>query len=196
VVTFEPIDVKRERGGEHPRQGGAVRVYDESRRTHQMKHAQDHEQQDESGRDTRKAHQVEMAHLNLRGCFPATDRKAGDEKPGNHEEHDDGVIAGPEQHLVDGVWKRVFDIEVTEDEPQMNVMQGHQQNAQPAQDIDTVEPEARGDFDIFVAGFCHRTGAPTLGRVARLSEASGTFNVCNLCRHERVVRYLHGINSR
>ena len=82
---------------------------------------------------------IEAASVNAPQCSPAPDRQAGDEKPGNHEECDDGVEPGPEQNPIERLWKHVLDGVLAQRKSQVNVVQDHGKDAKPTQYVDAGE---------------------------------------------------------
>ena len=73
---------------------------------------------------------------------PAPYRQAGNQKARDHEERDDGIVARPEQNLIEDFRQHPVDVVMVDDKPQMNVVHDDQQHTQSTQNINAVQSGA------------------------------------------------------
>lgn len=111
-----------------------------------MEQRQNGQDENQAGEDARQSHAIEPAELDVPERSPASYRDAGDEEPGNHEERDDGVEAGPEHHAVETLRQNVVHRKLVHLELKVAVVEDHGEDAESAQDVDAGEAIAIGQL--------------------------------------------------
>src|ERR1044072_5209405 len=128
-----------------------------------MQNRENGQDENEAWKNARGAHPVGAAGMDASQLAPPADRQAGNEKPGDHEERDDSVETGPEQHLVQRMRKDIVNGVLAALESQMNVVQYHGQDAKPSKHIDAGKPvPVRCGGHCVTAGPRPATAAPVL----------------------------------
>src|SRR5690349_19125330 len=128
-----------------------------------MQNRENGQDENEAWKNSRGAHAVEAAGMDAAQFAPPANRQAGNQKPRDHEERDDRVETGPEQHLVQRARKYIVNGILAALEAQMNVVQHHGKDAKPSKHIDAGKPVAvRGSRHGVSAGSRHATAASAL----------------------------------
>jgi len=127
-------------GGEQGARQGLVRpVDDELWRAREVKDGQKQQQAQQTRNDAGKAHRVKLPDIQIPEAAPALERPAGDEEAGDHKEDAHAEISAPEQDFVGGLAEQLAQGSFVEAYADVDVVQDHGDDAEPAQDVNPLD---------------------------------------------------------